>query len=182
MSRLSELSTLSVPDQKKVYRTLSASDKYGLWVEKFDILIASTKNGEERNYYVDIKEELNEEMFTSSLGNLEFNQKWKPYLNNLQDNYNWNNDDIYIMFATLFKTEVYNNTTNDNEAYSKVGRLVFHLAELEFSAVSVNCNCRWGGLGCAGDDCSGDSACPYEPSDEMGCGFLLLQSCTGQCD
>ena len=147
-----------------------------LWNQKFTKLIESTSDSGSKQFYEEIKNSLSELTFDSGISSYEFNENWKPIIENLQTQYDWSDDDIYVTFATLFTV---------TESLSKSSKsLSYSFTSIISAGFSDNCNCRWGGIGCGSDSfdsCKEKKTCPEDIDDEIGCGFLLLQSCTGKC-
>lgn len=162
-------------EQRTEFLSLDLEDRVSIWNEKLDVLIASIENADERDVVNQIASSINQELVSQSMTQNIFEQELEGKLNTLVNEYGWSDDAIFVTFASLYPVKQISNQQKNS----------FQSPSFEFSiddaGFELDCNCRWGSIGCSGNDCNDKKACPSEPEDEMGCGFLFLQSCTGQC-
>lgn len=171
-SSIEELSKLPLNKQRLESNNLNPANKLYVWNQKFDILIKSIDDSNHRNFISEFQKKLNIELFEKGLNANEYENEWSYFIEKLQQKYNWTDDDVYVFFATFITAEVVKNKNIDSVLkYSK--------ETLPDYYDKSSCNCRWGGLGCAGAECNDRDSCPEEIKDEMGCGFIFLQSCSG---
>lgn len=162
-------------EQRTEFLSLDLEDRVSIWNEKLDILIASIDNADERDVVNQIASSINQELVSQSMTQNIFEHELEGKLNTLVNEYGWSDDAIFVTFASLYPVKQISNQQKNS----------FQSPSFEFSIVDagfeLDCNCRWGGIGCGRNICYKKKGCPSEPEDEMGCGFLLLQSSDSQC-
>ena len=170
------LDNLDLDEQRLYFKSLAYQEKIEIWYNKFNILIKSSYDKKQREYLIEIVKDLNNNSYSKGITNNEFRFKWESKLQYLKSEFSWTDYDIFIVFSTLYTIQFNQTANKSSQLFEEIERI----AEPGFS--SAGCDCRWGGLGCLGEYCNGDSNCPADKDDELGCGFLWLQSCTGSCD
>ncbi|WP_299528696.1 bacteriocin fulvocin C-related protein [uncultured Lutibacter sp.] len=171
-----ELVVLTVEKQKAAFRTFSPKKRKQLWVDKFKQIKSLNFSEEEINHLktfekllnkYDFSKELSEEqlLFLNSWfeeGKLNF--KWTPYF--LVSGFGMLNvDAVKDKSEFQFSSRVIDVETDPDDGLGGGG--------------TDNCDCRWditcqlAQLG----DCS-DNSCE---DTTFGCGWLGMQSCTGDC-
>jgi len=178
-SEIVDLNILSLDEQREYFKKLDYSKKLSIWNNKLERLISTSKNSKIESYLSELLNEINNRELSNGIDNEEFNRVWKQKLENLTSEYNWTDRDIYLTFTTLYSVEFTENLNKSDDQIRPV--FVENNPNLGGSA-SEKCNCRWGGLGCLSNYCNKSDDCPADRDDELGCGFLWLQSCTGSCD
>lgn len=171
-SSIQQLSKLPLGIQRLESNNLTPDEKLNLWNQKFDILVKSIDDPDHRIFISNFQKKLTLELFETGLSGEEYENKWSYFIEKLQLKYNWTDDDVFVFFATFNLAKISKNQKNG-------GILEFEEITPRPGEELPDCNCRWGGLGCAGADCEESSRCPDDFDDEMGCGFLFLQTCTG---
>lgn len=159
-------------EQREVYSKLNPQEKLNLWNERFDVFLKTVTNQDEREVILSITALFSKDLFEEYMSNEHFNSLIKPKLSVLENDFGWSNDDIFIVFSTLYPVSKVN-----TESAAKSGLN----AEFADNSFEYNCTCRWGGMGCSGYECKDKSLCPTDPQNKTGCGFLWQESCTGRC-
>lgn len=173
------LNKLKLDEQKEYFRTITTQERLEIWNDKIRVLIDSCLDKDEEDFLENFLNEINDFDFTHGLSNQEYDEKWSPKIEALKSRFNWSSRDVYITFTTLYTVKFNSNT---NKSANRIQPTEPTLIDEEPGLDSDACDCRWGGLGCAGFDCIQKDTCPDEPDAELGCGFMGFQSCTGKCD
>lgn len=170
-----DLDKLSLSEQRVYFKSLEIDDKLSIWNNKISNLITTSNDANIRSYLNSLLEDINNKNLSNGIDHEEYELFWKQKLEVLITEYDWTEQDIYFTFTTLY-------TVKFNESLNKTNNQLEVSDKLGFAGVSEGCDCRWGGMGCLGESCNDSSSCPADRDDELGCGFLWLQSCTGACD
>lgn len=165
---LEEISSYYGDEQKEIFRALTPENRKRLWEEKFDQLLILTNNTEERLLLDRIYDEVKKIDFSISL---EDNSEEVSLLNSLIDEgisrFEW--DEVY-MDITFSSFEFYQVGKRDYRIYE----LAQHDGDTGGGSIGDNyCTCRWShpAKSCIDGGCT---------ETEWGCGWFLLQSCTGK--
>lgn len=160
-------------EQREVYSKLNPQEKMNLWNERFDTFLKTVEDENEKNVILSMIDLFSKDMFEKGISNESFAMLMEPKLNALEKDFGWSNDDIFIVFSTLYPVSKNYNKSGTDSKNLNVG--------LFDAGFEYNCTCRWGGIGCSGGECRDKSLCSSDRQNRTGCGFLWQQSCTGRC-
>lgn len=178
-SEIVDFNILSLNEQREYFKKLDYREKLTIWNNKMERLISTSKDSKIKNYLSELLNEINNRELSNGIDNQEYNRVWKQKLEILTSEYNWTDRDIYLTFTTLYSVEF---TENLNKSGDHIRHVSVEDIRNPGGGASEECNCRLGGIGCLNNSCNQSDDCPADPDDELGCGFLWLQSCTGSCD
>jgi len=165
---LEEISNYHGEEQRAIFRLIDSKNRKEIWLNKVNILIK--KYPSQSIVFNDLLKFIENYNFEKNLtkDDVVF---FKELIEKGRKEFNWNDEFIGI---TLCSFEYYNSNHNYN-IFSKVdgGGIGGEDGDLP------TCNCKWGGMfACGSLDCK--SNC--EDDGKKGCGFLLMETCTGICD
>lgn len=165
---LSEISSYYGEQQRAIYRIISSENRKKLWTDKLNNLIDFYPN--QREIFSNILIYIEKVNFDKGL-----NKKDELFFNEVIENgrkkYNWSDEFIGITFCSF---EYY----KPGKPYMIFSR--YYLAPPPTLGDEKICNCKWGGMfACGSLECK-DGGC--KDDGKKGCGFLLMEDCTGICD
>lgn len=171
-SHLNYIQNLKGLEQKDFYFSLDAEDQKKIWIEKIEELIRIEND---QNYVQELNEYLlfieNFDFHKSELTNEEVEYAHDFYFRSL-DIFGKTDEYVEVSFMSF---EFVNNKSeyNFNRQYVE-----FYQAEVGGDKPPCNTRCGvWSDTTCGPFDCKSGNC----ETTTIGCGFLLLQNCTGKC-
>ena len=170
------LDELSLDEQRNYFKSLNADEKLIIWDNKFNKLISTATNNTEKDYLNKVLVAINNIDLSNNLSDSDYNSIWKPKLEFLKTNFKWTENDINWTFNTLY-TVKFKDSFQKNSNRIESGNKKISVSPIS----SDDCNCKWSWACPGSTECVKNSNCPKDPDDNMGCGWLLFQACTGKC-
>lgn len=151
--------------QRSIFIALTPDRKKAMWQDKITHLKSVTTNNNELEFLSQVEIIIENTSFEKAWTDQEMD-KFKNMLDEATSEFNWTFDFIVYAFGSL-----------DNLKYIDGVWEIDYTVRFDPGTMPIgttpDCNCKWGW--CPGGECSSKSC----EETTLGCGFLLLGSCTG---
>ncbi|UPQ79968.1 bacteriocin fulvocin C-related protein [Flavobacterium azooxidireducens] len=171
---LKDISGYIGEEQRAIFRFIDEDNRKSIWIEKFELLKINNPN--QKDIFEKVFNHISKMKFDKSLSNDDF-----IFFNNIieegRQRFNWSDEFIGITFCSF---EFYNSDSEYN-IHSTARDVLTHNHDDGSNGGGglPVCNCKWGGMFACGPNTCSKGNC--RDDNQKGCGFLLLEDCTGKC-